>query len=30
MMIRMPNCKIKTKMAVGWFEVELWVVRDSL
>jgi len=26
-MIRMLNCKIKIEMVVGWFEVEISVVR---
>jgi len=30
MMIRMIGCKIETEIVVGWFEVEIWVVRGSL
>jgi len=28
-MIRMQNCEIEIEMVVGWFKVELWVVRGS-
>jgi len=29
-MIKILDCEIETKMVVGWFDVELWVVRGPV